>query len=349
VHSLERALGLLERELSVHLPRALWLPGGAGPDAEPLDPELLLDPNGGLLRGGELLPDALPFAHLHAGGELALRFDGTGAPREVIRAGPGPAWHPSGDAPTFPSEPDRHRRRAEDALDCGLARLARAGGEGALARDLGVTREAFADWLLDARLVPEPSRASLRRLTGQDDAALFEQDWDGAAHAAARAAALRPELAWPGALAGFHAEGLGRNAEAAAVYAAALRGFATTLDLAGRLFARPLVKAPEALGRALERHRPPGGPAGEPDPELDAALLGADAARTHALAASDAARARGRHGEAWVLALRAGWWRHRAVDMDDVLGRMLWAAESAGSAAHAALARHHLRAWSRRG
>ena len=46
--------------------------------------------------------------------------------------------------------------------------------------------------------------------------------------------------------------------------------------------------------------------------------------------------------------MRAGWQRHRALDMDDVLGRMLEAADLAGSRPLAALARLHLRAWARK-
>jgi hypothetical protein len=344
VHSLERSLALLERELSVSIPRALFAPGGSG-EGEPIDPELLLDPRGTELRAGELLPDALPFARLPSGDELALRFDGAGRPREVIRCGPGAAWHPSDDAPALPSEPDRHRRRAAEALDTGLARLAAATGLGALAADLGATREAFAEWLLDARHVPAPTRASLRRLTGGGDAALFGQDWEGAVIAAERAAAVRPELAWPGAVRGWWAEGRAVAPEAAEAYASALRAFATTLDFAGALFARPLQPAPESLAAAWARCQGEG----PPGAELGAALAGPEAVRARWLAESDRARAAGRPEEAWEHALRAGWQRHRTVDMDDVLGRMLEAADLAGSRALAALARMHLRAWARRG
>ncbi len=109
--SLERSLGLVERELSVRLPRALWAPGALG-DATAIEPESLLDPKAGVVRGGELLPDALPIARLPEGGELALRFHPSGRPAEVIRAGPGPAWHPSAAVKAFPSEADHLRRRA---------------------------------------------------------------------------------------------------------------------------------------------------------------------------------------------------------------------------------------------
>ncbi|MFT3917751.1 MAG: hypothetical protein QM704_27810 [Anaeromyxobacteraceae bacterium] len=342
--SLERSLGLVERELSVRLPRALWAPGALG-DATAIEPESLLDPRAGVVRGGELLPDALPFARLSDGGELALRFHPSGRPAEVIRAGPGPAWHPSDAVKAFPSEADHLRRRAEDALDSGLARLARQAGAAALAADLGVTRDTFADWLRDVRLVPEPSRASLRRLTGEPDSALLVQDWDGAAWAAGRALAARPELAWPGAVLGFHAEAAGRPAEAARHYAAALLALGATLDLALPLFARPLERATEALGKAWERCREPGEPV--PTPSLAAALSGPEGCREFALAECDRARAEGRHADAWALGLRAGWQRHRGVDLDDVLGRMLWAAEALHAPAWTALARHHLRAWTK--
>jgi hypothetical protein len=344
VHSLERSLALLERELSIHVPRALFARGGAG-EAEPIDPELLLDPGGAGLRGGVLLPDALPVARFASGEELALRFDGAGRPREVVRCGPGPQWHPATDAPAFPSEVDRHRRRAAQALDSGLARLAAATGPGALAADLGVTRETFADWLLDARLVPEPSRASLRRLTGGDESALFSQDWEGAVIAAERAGAARPELAWPGAVRGWWAEGRGHAPRASEAYASALRGFATSLDFTAALFARPLQPAPEALAAAWERCHADA----PPDPELSAALSGATAVRTRWLAESDRARGAGRPEAAWEHALRAGWQRHRTADLDDVLGRMLEAANLAGWRALAALARLHLRSWAGKG
>ncbi len=73
----------------------------------------------------------------------------------------------------------------------------------------------------------------------------------------------------------------------------------------------------------------------------------AQACRDFALAECDRARAEGRHADAWGYGLRAGWQRHRGVDLDDVLGRMLWAAEALHAPAWTALARHHLRAWTR--
>ncbi|ACG75025.1 conserved hypothetical protein [Anaeromyxobacter sp. K] len=341
MHSADRALAAVERALHLQLPRGLFLPGGLGPFDETVDPEALLEPGAGAVRGGELLPDALPFARGADGGVLAIRFGPAGRAVEAIAWHPGGAWHPTDLAPGLASEPARLRRACEAALESGLAVLARETGAAALAQDLGVARETFSDWLLDARLVPAAARAALRRLTGADDAALFAQDWAAAAAAARTALARRPELAWPGAVLGWHEEGRGRAAEAARAYAGALGAFGGTLAFAGRL-ARPGESAARVISAAWLRATR--GRAA-PDPALRAALAGPGPLRAHRLAESDRARAGGRHADAWELALRAGWQRHVAVDMDDVLGRMLDAAEAAGHAAHAELARLHLRAW----
>jgi hypothetical protein len=339
MHSTDRALAAVERELHVRIPRALFAPGGFPGFDAPIDPEALLAPGGGAVRGGELLPDALPFAGDGAGALLALRFDPAGAPAEVIAWRADRTWHPTGAVPGFPSDVDRLRARCEAAIASGLAAIAREAGAASLAQDLGVARETFSDWLLDARLVPEAARLRLRRLTGADDAALFVQDWEGAAAAAVRAAEQRPELAWPGAVLGWFEEARGRSREAARAYASALLAFLPTLDFAGR-FVRPGEGPDRALVGGYERCAAP-----PRDPALAAALRGAQAVRTFALAESDRHRGAGRHAEAYAAALRAGWQRHVPVDMDDVLGRLGDAAEAAGSLAHAALARLHLRAW----
>lgn len=339
MHSVERALAAVERELRVRIPRALFVPGGVATWDATVDPEALLDARAGVVRGGDMLPDALPFAADPEGNHLLLRFAGDGAPLEVVEWRASGAWHPSELAPGFPSEAARLRARCADALANGLRTLAREAGEASLAHDLGVARETFSDWILDARLVPEEKKAPLRRLSGADDGALFAQDWEGAAAAAVRAAALGADLAWPGAVLGWFEEGRARTAEAAAAYAAALRAPAGTLDFAGR-FGRPGESAARVLAAAFGRC---GGEAG-PDGALAAALAGPAPVRAFHLAESDRLRSAGRHGAAYAAAFRAGWHRHVPVDMDDVLGRMGDAAAAAGAAAHAALARLHLRA-----
>jgi hypothetical protein len=339
--SLDRALREVERELGVSLPRRLFAPGGFGRFAAPVDPELLLAPRGGAVRGGEHLPDALPFAVDAEGGALLLRLDGAGRPAEVVAWRPDGTWHPTDQVPGFPSPAARARDRAAAALDCGLARLVRRSGATGLAADLGVTPETFSDWLHDARLVPERSRAALRRLTGDDDAALFGQDWEGAAFAAERAAAC-PELAWPGAVLAWFTEGHGRTAEAAGWWAHALRALAPTLDLAA-VAARPGEHRVAPLAAGWHRCAPPGG---APDAALRAALEGARAVRAHFLAECDRASGAGRFAEAFAHAFRAGWQRPWAADLDDVLGRLGDAAEAMGSRPRAALARLHLRSWS---
>jgi hypothetical protein len=339
MHSVERALAAVERELRVRIPRALFVPGGAGPYDATVDPEALLAPRAGAVRGGEMLPDALPFAADPEGNHLLVRFGGDGAPIEVVEWRATGGWHPSDLAPGFAAEAARLRTRCAEALGNGLRTLAREAGEASLAHDLGVARETFSDWLLDARLVPEEKKAPLRRLSGADDAALFAQDWEGAAAAAVRAAALGAELAWPGAVLGWFEEGRGRTTEATAGYAAALRAPAGTLDFAGR-FGRPGESAARVLAAAFVRC---GGEAGA-DAALEAALRGPAPVRAHHLAESDRLRAAGRHADAYAEALRAGWHRHVPVDMDDVLGRMGDAADAAGAPAQAALARLHLRA-----
>lgn len=340
MHSSERALVMVERELAVRLPRPLFAPGGFGPYDAAVDPEALLDRAAGVVRGGEMLPDALPFASDPAGNHLLLRFAPDGAAAEVVEWRAEGAWHPSELAPGFPSDAARLRDRCAAALENGLRALAREAGEASLAQDLGVSRETFSDWLLDARLLPEASRAPLRRLAGGGEA-LFAQDWEGAAATALRAADRFPDLAWPGAVLGWFEEGRGRAAAAAAGYAAALRAFAGTLEFAGR-FGRPGESAMRVIAAAFERC---GGGAAPGDGALRAALAGAKAVRAFEIAESDRARAEGRLAEAYDRAYRAGWARHVPVDMDDVLGRLGDAGELGGSAARARLARLHLRAW----
>jgi hypothetical protein len=337
--SLDRALREVERELGHSLPRRLFAPGGFGRFGSPVDPERLLAPRGGAVLGGEHLPDALPFAEDGEGGALLLRFDLAGRPVEAVAWRADGAWHPSDEVPGFPSAAARARARAAGALECGLVRLAGRAGAAGLAADLGVTPETFQDWLHDARLVPERSRTALRRLTGDDDAGLFGQDWEGAAAAAQRAAAARPELAWPGAVLGWFTEGQGRRAEAASWWAHALGAHLPTLDLAAAA-ARPGEDRAAPLAAGWRRCAAPGS---APDPALRAALEGARAVRAHFLAECDRASAARRFADAWGHAFRAGWQRPFAADLDDVLGRLGDAAEAAGS--RAALARLHLRAW----
>ncbi|BDG02675.1 hypothetical protein [Anaeromyxobacter oryzae] len=340
MHSTERALALVERELHVRLPRPLFAPGGHGPYDATVDPEALLDPRAAVVRGGEMLPDALPLAGDAAGNWLLLRFGPGGAVTEAVEWRTDGGWHPTELVPGFPSDAARLRARCAAALANGLQALAQA-GEASLAQDLGVSRETFSDWLLDGRLVPDALRTPLRRLTGSTDAALFDQDWEGAAAAALRVRDARPELAWPGAVIGWFEEGRGASAAAAAGYAAALRAFSGTLDVAER-FGRPGERTARVLAAAYERC---GGDRAPDDGSLRAALAGARAVRVFHLAESDRLRGAGRHREAYAEALQAGWHRHVAIDMDDVLGRLGDAAEAAGAAAHAALARLHLRTW----
>jgi hypothetical protein len=340
MHTRERALAVVERELHVRLPRALFAPGGHGPYDAAVEPEALLDARAGAVRGGEMLPDALPVAGDPAGNWLLLRFAPDGAPRELVEWRADGGWHPSELVEAFPSDAARLRARCAVALGNRLQTLARETGEASLAEDLGVSRDTFSDWLLDARRVPDGLRAPFRRLTGASDAALFDQDWEGAAAAALRASEARPELAWPGAVLGWYEEGRGAIAAAARAYAAALRAFAGTLDLAER-FGRPGERSARVLAVAFERC---GGDAGD-DATLRAAIAGPQQTRAHHLAESDRLRAAGRLLDACAAALRAGWHRHVVIDMDDVLGRLGDAAEGAGALAHAALARLHLRAW----
>jgi hypothetical protein len=341
VDSLLRGFGLLERTLHVGLPAAL-LERAAREIEQPADPAALLEPGGGALPAGALLPDALPLGTRTDGALLALRFDPVGAPREAIvwrhaRA----AWHPVDLGPALPSPAAAARDACEAALDSGLHRIARARGEAVLAAELAVPRDVLADWLLDTRSVPERYRAMLGRLAGTEGRGdLLAQDWEAAARAAG-AALRRGDLVWPGAVVGWVAEGRGDAPGAAAGFAAALGGLDGTGDLALR-FARP----GEPLGRVLAQALARSHPAGAPVPDAARAALGGWAgARAAWLAASDAARAAGRHGEAWDHALRAGWHVHRASDMDDVLGRLAEIARAAGSRPREALARLHLAAW----
>ncbi|MGC4000623.1 MAG: hypothetical protein QM767_25525 [Anaeromyxobacter sp.] len=344
MHAREGMLVRIERELSVRLPRALFAPELEGPLGPPVEPEALLTPGAGLVQGGRMLPDALPFVRFASGDALLLRFGPTGQPLEVVAWRGDGGWHPSDAAPGFPSAPARALAEARRALRSGLARVADAVGRTALAGDLGVSLETFAGWLQDARLVPDERRAALRRLTGEDDATLFTQRWDEAA-AAARRAALRGDLAWPGVVLGWVAEGAADAAGAGDAYAGALLADAPTLE-PGFLPARPGEPSVRMLAEAWRRCA---GAARPEDPALAAALEGPRAVRTHHLAECDRLRAAGHPGAAYRAAWRAGWRRPLPADMDDVLGRLGDAAEATGAVAHAALARLHLRAWTSRG
>ena len=337
MHSLERALVRVERALDVRLPRSLFSPEHpvAG---EPVDPEALLEPEAGAVLGGWMLPDALPVAAAAGGGTILLRFDGWGAPLELV------AWSPAGWQPIelgeFRSAAARALALTRTALGSGLSAVAEKLGRNALAHDLGVSAEAFASWLRDARLVPQAPREALRRLTGKDDAALFEQDWNHAGAQARRIAATRPELAWPGEVLGYLEDGRGEPGAAAGWYGAALLADAPTLAF-GVGPGRPFEAASRRLAEAYARCSW----SGRPEPALAAALEGPAAVRSFHLAQCDALRAGGRHAQACEEARRAGWRRHLPLDMDDVLGRLSEAADAAGARAHAALARLHLRAW----
>src|SRR5690242_7015905 len=141
--SAERALAAVERALGVRLPRPLFAPGGHGPYDATVEPEALLDPRAGVVRGGEMLPDALPLAGDPAGNWLLLRFEPDGAVREVVEWRAEGGWHPSELAPGFPSEVARLRARCAGALENGLQRLSREAGAASIAQDLGVSRETF--------------------------------------------------------------------------------------------------------------------------------------------------------------------------------------------------------------
>jgi hypothetical protein len=340
MHSGEHAIALVERTLRVRLPRQLFSTEGRRLLGEPVDPGALLEPDGGVVQGGWMLPDSLPFERGAGGDALLLRFDAAGEPLEIVEWRADCKWHPREVADGFPSASARRLEEARRALRSGLAQLAERIGRTALAHDLGVTAETFSDWLLDARLVPEGHRAVLRRLTGEDDDSLFTQDWAAAA-TAARAASERRQLAWPGAVLGWVEEGRGDAAAAAEWYGVALRADAPTLELGARL-GRPGESALRAVEEAWRRCA---GDGRTVDPELGAAVEGARAVRAYHLAESDRLRAAGRHAAALEAARRAGWRRHFPADMDDVLGRMGDTAEEAASPALAALARLHLRCW----
>ncbi len=337
--SAERSLARVEEALSVRLPRWLFAhcADGAG---RAVDPDALLDPGSGVVQGGRMPPDSLPVAVEASGDALLVRFDGWGAPVEAVTWRGDGSYQPAQAPPELPSPAARALAEVRAALRSGLADMAEALGRNALAHDLGVSGETFAGWLRDARLVPEPHRVALRRLSGEHDAALFGQDWPAAAAAAGRIAPVRPDLAWPGVVLGYAAEGRRDAAAAVAGYAAALSGEAPTLALRD-----PGTSHEEAARRVAEDWRrcaggwPPG------DAALAAALTGAGAVRAHHLAECDRLRRQGRASQAYEEARRAGWRRHVPVDMDDVLGRMSDAAAAAGASAHAALARLHLRAW----
>lgn len=336
--SREAALLRLEAALSVRLPRALYA-AGAGAPAGGVDPAAILDAGSGVVQGGRMPPDTLPLSMEPGGDATLLRFDGWGAPVEVLAWRGDGSFHPAEALPDLRSPAARALADARRALHSGLQTMSEALGRNALAHDLGVTGETFAAWLRDARLVPEPHRIALRRLSGQGDA-LFRQDWAAAAAAARRIAPLRPDLAWPGAVLGYVAEGSGDAGAAVAGYTSALLADAPTLALR-----EPGRSYEEAARLLAEDWRRCAGEGSVPGPALLAALSGAAAVRAHHLAECDRLGAGGRPAHAYEEARRAGWRRHIPVDMDDVLGRMCDAADAAGATAHAALARLHLRAW----
>ncbi|HET6414014.1 MAG TPA: hypothetical protein VFG53_18290 [Anaeromyxobacter sp.] len=333
----ESALLAVESALSVRLPRSLFAHGAR---AANVDPEALLEADGGTLQGGRMPPDTLPVAIEPSGDGLLLRFDGWGEVIEVLDWSGDGAFHPTELLPEFRSAPARSLAEARAALHSGLGAMCEVLGRNALARDLGVNAEVLAGWLRDTRLVPESLRAALRRLSGRDDDALFRQDWNAAVAAARRVAPVRPDLAWPGLLAGYAAEGRGDGPTAAAGYRAVLLAESGT-----QAFREPGRTLEESARFAAEAWRRCAVPARDPEPMVAAALEGPAAVRAHHLAECDRLIAAGRAAEAYFEARRAGWRRHLPVDMDDVLGRMGEAAQASGAVAHAALARLHLRAW----
>jgi hypothetical protein len=314
---------------------------GYGTFDEWIEPAEILDPESSVVWGGMMLPDAIPLLGDGSGDAILARFAPDGSFVELVKwSHEGCLWHPTDVVPGLASPVAELERTAGEALTSGLKRYCREWGGARLAEVVEVPWPTLSRWLVDVEQIDLPSRARICQATSSSEDALFRLDWERAESAASAASTTRPDLAWPGAVLGRAAERRGDGTGAREWYRRSLAALQTTGAFTeawsdpGSPFAVSRLSALGLVPPADDRH-------------LEACLKSdSSAVRVAWIEAGDRHLTEGRPLLAHDCYFRAGWDWHFANDMQEVLERLLQAAEAGKSAAWAALARLHLEALS---
>lgn len=327
---------------------------------EPLDPEQMLSDASSNLWGGQMPPDTIPIATDGEGDHLCLKIAADGSLSEVI------AWHHDGggwdhygysiseavtlddwqysdsnDEPAGLSPVVQERRACRRALDNLLRQACRTQGGERLGKSVGVSWREFRVWLHDPTLVPLEIRRKLSEALkiGAED--MVRQDWNSALNHAAAVIKLRPDLAWPYAVAGWAHERAGEVTKAVEFYGAGAMALGSTAS-----FTEPWVGSQPSPHNKFSVQRLL---------ELQPENLGADIRDYLSAAAKREVRdywvgrakeeaKRREHAAAYQHLYAAGWDDYFSNDIDSILAKLVTAAESASSPALAALAKWHLEA-----
>ncbi len=303
---------------------------------ELIAPSDILDPNSGVLWGGQMLPDSFPIWGNGCGDVIAARIGLDGAFFELVQwEHEGGYWLPTDLVKDHQAPGAVPHRKAEQALSTGLSKYLRAHGAYDLGTKLGVPPSEVLEWVNDTSAVDESLRERLCELAGQDEIDLLGQDWEVAGEWARMAAGQRSDLSWPEAVLGRIAERNGKLEEALKWYRVSLQGLQSTAGFTRAWEERGLPYVTlrlQALGGAL------------PDSEIsepDASDL--NAVRRHWIQAGKMALDRKDGKAAYECFYRAGWDRFFTNEMEEVLELLIHAAELVPSPALAELARLHLR------
>ena len=324
---------------------------------EPLDPEQLLAEPSSNLWGGQMPADTIPIATDGEGDHLCLKIAADGSLSEVI------AWRHDGGGwdhygysiseaialddwqyddssgkPAGLSVIVQERRACRKALDNLLRQACRSRGGERLGKSVGVPWREFRVWLHDPALMPAEIKLKLSealKIKGDD---LVRQDWTSALEHAAAVIKLRPDLAWPYAVAGWARERAGEVTQAIEFYSAGAIALGSTAS-----FTEPWIGSQVSpnnkfsVQRLLELRVERVG--GDLRDYLSAAAK--HELRDYWLGRTEEAAQRGEHALAYQHLYAAGWDDYFSNDIDVILTRLITAAENAGSPALAALAKWH--------
>ena len=341
-----------------------WLDGGwrnrrnaSSSYNEPLDPAQLISDASSNIWGGQMPPDTIPIATDGEGDHLCLKIAADGSLSEVI------AWHHNGAGwdhyghtiaeavafddwqySDFSGKPVNisavvlERRACRRALNNQLRQACRTRGGERLGKAVGIAWREFRAWLHDPSLIPADVARKLSETlkTGVED--LVRQDWNSALEHATAVIKLRPDLAWPYAVAGWAHERSGRVAEAIALYAAGVMTLGCTAAFTEPWIGSQVSRHNKFSVQRLLELRPENLSADVRD-YLDAASR--REVREYWLGLAAEADREGEHATAYQHLYAAGWDDYFSNDIDGILTKLAAAAESAGSPALAALAKWH--------
>lgn len=230
-----------------------------------------------------------------------------------------------------------------------LGRWMRSNDTTELTTRLGVPFATLSEWTTCLASPPPAAVEAITMATGIAEEELFRLDTEHAVSHARAAAAMRPDLAWPHAIEGFHHERLGDPARAVRAYARAIGTPTSTLWMTtsawpgwndGRFLARRLTRLstswpPDVGGREY----------------VDAVLVHdwtpqfpGTRVRRYWLEVAEEAEHRQDYRAAYEAYLLLGWDHFITNNMEEILERMAVVAEKGGAEVLARLARAHL--WS---